>query len=131
MGQLGILGPTIHGYGCAGASSVAYGLIAREVEKVDSGYRSAMSVQSSLVMFPIFTFGTEEQKNKYLPQLGMWWWCVCVCVCVCVSVYVCVCVCVCGEKECVWCVCGERECMCVCVVCVVRGSSCVCVVCVW
>lgn len=53
MGQLGLLGPTIEGYGCAGVSSVAYGLVAREVERVDSGYRSAMSVQSSLVMHPI------------------------------------------------------------------------------
>ena len=77
MGELGILGPTIQGYGCAGVSSVAYGLIAREVERVDSGYRSAMSVQSSLVMFPIFAFGSEQQKSKYLPQLGMG---LCVCV---------------------------------------------------
>ncbi|QQP40431.1 Glutaryl-CoA dehydrogenase_ mitochondrial, partial [Caligus rogercresseyi] len=57
-------------YGCAGASSVAYGLIAREVERVDSSYRSAMSVQSSLVMYPIYDFGTEEQKNKYIPRLA-------------------------------------------------------------
>ncbi len=70
MGQLGLLGATIKGYGCAGVSSVAYGLIAREVERVDSGYRSAMSVQSSLVMHPINAFGTEEQKQKYLPRLG-------------------------------------------------------------
>jgi len=70
MGSLGVLGATIQGYGCAGVSSVAYGLIAREVEKVDSGYRSAMSVQSSLVMFPINEFGSEEQKQKYLPKLG-------------------------------------------------------------
>ena len=70
MGSLGILGPTIQGYGCAGVSSVAYGLIAREVERVDSSYRSAMSVQSSLVMFPIYEFGTEQQKDKYLPKLG-------------------------------------------------------------
>lgn len=56
MGQLGLLGPTIEGYGCAGVSSVAYGLVAREVERVDSGYRSAMSVQSSLVMHPISTY---------------------------------------------------------------------------
>lgn len=58
------------GYGCAGTSYVAYGLIAREVEKVDSGYRSVMSVQSSLVMHPIYAYGTEEQKEKYLPRLG-------------------------------------------------------------
>ena len=70
MGSLGVLGATIQGYGCAGVSSVAYGLIAREVERVDSGYRSAMSVQSSLVMFPISEFGSEEQKQKYLPKLG-------------------------------------------------------------
>ncbi|CAG2192172.1 GCDH [Mytilus edulis] len=70
MGSIGVLGPHIHGYGCAGVSSVAYGLIAREVERVDSGYRSAMSVQSSLVMHPINEYGTEEQKQKYLPKLG-------------------------------------------------------------
>ncbi|CCA74645.1 probable glutaryl-CoA dehydrogenase [Serendipita indica DSM 11827] len=70
MGSLGLLGATIKGYGCAGVSSVAYGLIAREVERVDSGYRSTMSVQSSLVMHPINTFGTEEQKEKYLPLLA-------------------------------------------------------------
>ena len=58
------------GYGCAGTSYVAYGLIAREVERVDSGYRSVMSVQSSLVMHPIYAYGTEEQKEKYLPKLG-------------------------------------------------------------
>ena len=70
MGSLGILGPTIQGYGCAGVSSVAYGLIAREIEHVDSSYRSAMSVQSSLVMHPIHQFGSEQQKEKYLPKLG-------------------------------------------------------------
>ncbi|OCF35187.1 glutaryl-CoA dehydrogenase [Kwoniella heveanensis BCC8398] len=70
MGELGLLGATIQGYGCAGVSSVSYGLIAREVERVDSGYRSAMSVQSSLVMHPINEFGSEEQKQKYLPQLA-------------------------------------------------------------
>lgn len=70
MGAIGVLGPTIQGYGCAGVSSVAYGLIAREVERVDSGYRSAMSVQSSLVMHPIHAYGTEEQKQKYLPKLA-------------------------------------------------------------
>ncbi|XP_034750264.1 glutaryl-CoA dehydrogenase, mitochondrial-like [Etheostoma cragini] len=70
MGEMGVLGPTIKGYGCAGTSYVAYGLIAREVERVDSGYRSVMSVQSSLVMHPINAYGTEEQKQKYLPKLG-------------------------------------------------------------
>jgi glutaryl-CoA dehydrogenase len=71
MGALGLLGPTIPSqYGGAGASHVAYGLIAREVERVDSGYRSAMSVQSSLVMHPIYAFGTEEQRRKYLPKLA-------------------------------------------------------------
>ncbi len=70
MGELGLLGATIDGYGCAGMSHVAYGLIARAVERVDSGYRSAMSVQSSLVMHPIWAYGTEEQKQKFLPQLA-------------------------------------------------------------
>jgi len=70
MGELGLLGPTIQGYGCSGVSSVAYGLIAREVERVDSSYRSAMSVQSSLVMYPIYDFGTEAQRQKYLPSLA-------------------------------------------------------------
>ena len=70
MGELGLLGPTIQGYGCAGVSSVSYGLIAREIERVDSGYRSAMSVQSSLVMHPINEYGTKEQKEKYLPRLA-------------------------------------------------------------
>ena len=65
-----MLGPTIQGYGCAGVNSVAYGLITREVERVDSGYRSAMSVQSSLVMYPISDFGSEAQKEKYLPKLA-------------------------------------------------------------
>lgn len=64
LGELGILGPTIEGYGCAGASSVTYGLITRELERVDSSYRSAMSVQSSLVMHPIYTFGSQQQKDK-------------------------------------------------------------------
>lgn len=71
MGDLGVLGPTIQGYGCAGVSSVAYGLLAREVERVDSSYRSAFSVQSSLVMLPIDAFGTAEQKEKFLPKLGI------------------------------------------------------------
>ncbi len=71
MGALGLLGPTVpETYGGVGASYVAYGLIAREIEKIDSGYRSMMSVQSSLVMFPIFAFGSEEQKHKYLPGLA-------------------------------------------------------------
>ena len=70
MGELGLLGPMIEGYGCAGMNYVCYGLIAREIEAIDSGYRSMMSVQSSLVMHPINTFGTEEQKQKYLPKLA-------------------------------------------------------------
>ncbi len=70
MGGLGLLGPTIEGYGCAGVNHVSYGLIAREVERVDSAYRSAMSVQSSLVMHPIHAFGTEAQREKYLPGLA-------------------------------------------------------------
>jgi len=74
FGEMGFLGATLHGYGCAGVSYVAYGLMAREVERVDSGYRSAFSVQSSLVMYPIYAFGSEEQKQKYLPKLrtGEW-----------------------------------------------------------
>lgn len=74
MGELGLLGPMLEGYGCAGVSQVAYGLIAREVERVDSGYRSAMSVQSSLVMYPIHSFGSEAQKQKYLPKLASGEW---------------------------------------------------------
>ncbi|ORY46080.1 acyl-CoA dehydrogenase NM domain-like protein [Rhizoclosmatium globosum] len=70
MGELGMLGATLEGYGCAGVSSVAYGLIAREVERIDSGYRSAMSVQSSLVMYPIYAYGSEAQREKYLPKLA-------------------------------------------------------------
>jgi glutaryl-CoA dehydrogenase len=70
MGALGLLGPTIEGYGCTNVGYVCYGLIAREVERVDSGYRSAMSVQSSLVMYPIHAFGTEAQRLKYLPKLA-------------------------------------------------------------
>ena len=70
MGELGILGSFIEGYDCAGANYVSYGLIAREIERVDSGYRSMMSVQSSLVMLPIYKFGSEEQKQKYLPKLA-------------------------------------------------------------
>src|SRR5205085_11105878 len=71
MGALGLLGATIsQEYGGAGLNHVCYGLIAREVERVDSGYRSMMSVQSSLVMFPIYAYGTEEQRRKYLPRLA-------------------------------------------------------------
>jgi glutaryl-CoA dehydrogenase len=70
LGELGLLGATIDGYGCAGVSHVAYGLVARAVEAVDSGYRSAMSVQSSLVMHPIHAYGTEAQREKYLPKLA-------------------------------------------------------------
>lgn len=70
LGTLGYFGPTIKGYGCAGVSSVAYGLLAREIERVDSGYRSAFSVQSSLVMHPINEYGSDEQKEKYLPALA-------------------------------------------------------------
>lgn len=70
MGEMGLLGVTIEGYGCAGLSSVAYGLIAKEIEAVDSGYRSAMSVQSSLVMHPIHAYGTEAQRERYLPKLA-------------------------------------------------------------
>jgi len=74
MGALGLLGATLEGYGCAGINHVCYGLMAREVEAIDSGYRSAMSVQSSLVMYPIWAYGSEEQKQKYLPRLrtGEW-----------------------------------------------------------
>jgi glutaryl-CoA dehydrogenase len=69
MGEMGFLGATLEGYGCAGVSYVSYGLIAREVERVDSGYRSAFSVQSSLVMYPVWAFGSDEQRQKYLPKL--------------------------------------------------------------
>ena len=74
MGELGMLGATLHGYGCAGVNYVCYGLMAREVEAVDSGYRSMMSVQSSLVMHPISSFGSEAQKQKYLPKLATGEW---------------------------------------------------------
>ena len=74
MGALGLLGSTIEGYGCAGVNYVCYGLAAREVEAVDSGYRSMMSVQSSLVMHPINSFGTQAQKEKYLPKLATGEW---------------------------------------------------------
>ncbi|HEX5326602.1 MAG TPA: acyl-CoA dehydrogenase [Acetobacteraceae bacterium] len=69
MGEMGFLGATLEGYGCAGVSYVAYGLIAREVERVDSGYRSCFSVQSSLVMYPIWAFGSAAQKDRFLPTL--------------------------------------------------------------
>lgn len=74
MGELGLLGSTIEGYGCAGMNYTTYGLIAREVERIDSGYRSMMSVQSSLVMHPINQFGSEAQKEKYLPKLASGEW---------------------------------------------------------
>jgi glutaryl-CoA dehydrogenase len=74
MGALGFLGPTIEGYGCAGVNHVCYGLIAREVERVDSGYRSAMSVQSSLVMHPIYAYGTDAQRERFLPRLATGEW---------------------------------------------------------
>jgi glutaryl-CoA dehydrogenase len=75
MGELGLLGVTLpEEYGCAGASYVAYGLVAREVERIDSGYRSMMSVQSSLVMYPIYAYGDETQRKKYLPKLASGEW---------------------------------------------------------
>ena len=74
LGELGLLGPTIEGYGCAGVGYVSYGLAARAVEMVDSGYRSMMSVQSSLVMYPIYAYGTEKQREKYLPKLATGEW---------------------------------------------------------
>ena len=73
-GAMGFLGSTIEGYGCAGLNYVSYGLVAREVERVDSGYRSAISVQSSLVMHPINAYGSEAQKQKYLPKLAIGEW---------------------------------------------------------
>ena len=77
MGDMGFLGATIEGYGCAGVSYVCYGLIARELERVDSGYRSTAGVQSSLVMYPIHAFGSEEQRQKYLPRLAAGEWAGC------------------------------------------------------
>jgi len=74
MGRLGFLGATLQGYGCAGINYVSYGLITREIERVDSGYRSAMSVQSSLVMNAIYMYGSEEQRQKYLPKLATGEW---------------------------------------------------------
>jgi glutaryl-CoA dehydrogenase len=70
MGTLGFLGSTLQGYGCAGVNHVCYGIIAREIERVDSSYRSSMSVQSSLVMYPIYAYGSEGQRQKYLPKLA-------------------------------------------------------------
>jgi glutaryl-CoA dehydrogenase len=70
MGEVGLLGPTLNGYGCAGVNYVSYGLIMREIERIDSGYRSCASVQSSLVMHPIYAFGSQEQKDRYLPELA-------------------------------------------------------------
>ncbi|MBW8883011.1 MAG: acyl-CoA dehydrogenase family protein, partial [Asticcacaulis sp.] len=81
MGALGLLGATLpEQYGGAGASYVAYGLVAREVERVDSGYRSMMSVQSSLVMYPIHAYGSEAQRMKYLPKLASGEWVGCFCL---------------------------------------------------
>ena len=74
LGAMGFLGSTLDGYGCSGVNHVCYGLITREVERVDSGYRSAMSVQSSLVMYPIHAFGSAAQKEKYLPKLASGEW---------------------------------------------------------
>jgi glutaryl-CoA dehydrogenase len=74
MGETGLLGATIRGYGCPGVDYVSYGLIAREIERVDSGFRSMMSVQSSLVMYPIYAYGTEAQRQKYLPRLASGEW---------------------------------------------------------
>ncbi|QIB65383.1 acyl-CoA dehydrogenase [Kineobactrum salinum] len=74
MGELGLLGSTIDGYGCPGVDYISYGLVAREVERVDSGYRSMMSVQSSLVMYPIHAYGSEAQREKYLPRLATGEW---------------------------------------------------------
>ena len=75
MGALGLIGVTLpEKYGCAGANYVSYGLVAREIERVDSGYRSMNSVQSSLVMYPIYAYGSEEQRQKYLPRLASGEW---------------------------------------------------------
>ena len=74
MGAMGLLGSTIQGYDCPGVNYVCYGLVAREIERVDSGYRSMLSVQSSLVMYPIYTYGSEKQKQKYLPKLATGEW---------------------------------------------------------
>ncbi len=74
MGELGLLGSNLKGYGCAGIGHIAYGLVMQELERADSGIRSAASVQGALVMYPIFTYGTEEQKQKYLPKLAKGEW---------------------------------------------------------
>jgi len=74
MGEMGLLGSTIDGYGCPGVDYICYGLVAREVERVDSGYRSMLSVQSSLVMYPIYAYGSDAQKEKYLPKLATGEW---------------------------------------------------------
>ena len=74
MGEMGLFGVTIDGYGCAGLDYISYGLVAREIERVDSGYRSMMSVQSSLVMYPIYAYGNEAQREKYLPKLATGEW---------------------------------------------------------
>jgi len=74
MGEMGLLGSTIDGYGCPGVDYVCYGLVAREVERVDSGYRSMLSVQSSLVMYPIYAYGDDAQREKYLPKLATGEW---------------------------------------------------------
>src|SRR5258707_1680071 len=74
MGKLGFLGATLSGYGCAGVNHVSYGLIARELERVDIGYRSTMSAHSSLVMYPIHEFGSEAQRKKFLPKLATGEW---------------------------------------------------------
>ena len=70
LGEMGLYGPSLKGYGCAGVSNVAYGIAMQELERGDSGFRSAASVQGSLVMWPIYAYGSEEQKNKYLPKLA-------------------------------------------------------------
>ena len=74
MGELGLLGSTLEGYNCSGVDYISYGLVAREIERVDSGYRSMMSVQSSLVMYPIYRYGSEAQRQKYLPRLASGDW---------------------------------------------------------
>ena len=74
MGEMGLLGPTIECYGCPGVDYISYGLIAREIERVDSGYRSMLSVQSSLVMYPIYAYGNDSQRDKYLPKLATGEW---------------------------------------------------------
>ncbi|HEV3152133.1 MAG TPA: acyl-CoA dehydrogenase family protein, partial [Acidobacteriaceae bacterium] len=70
MGEMGFFGANLHGYGCAGMSNVEYGLVTQEMERGDSGIRSFVSVQSALVMYPIYTFGSDEQKNEWLPAMA-------------------------------------------------------------